>query len=69
MCYYVGDVKEMISVSEHLLADRLLFAVIMDGQNWAGTTLLKPSLKPELDSGQVANIVSWSGKHDSKIKA
>ena len=68
MCYCVEDRKEMSLVVKHLLSDAALFVTIFRGRKWTGTTLVRPGTKPDLEPGEVATIVSWSGNHDESIR-
>jgi hypothetical protein len=54
----------MHAVVEALLGDDAFFAVVTNGDEWIETMLLRPGEEPVLREGQVANIVSWSGRHD-----
>jgi hypothetical protein len=50
--------------------DKVFFAVVTHGDQWAGTTLMRqdvPGDVPPLKFGEAAQIVSWSGKHDRII--
>jgi IS30 family transposase len=72
MCYSVDDETELLSVIQQLLAETALFAVVMRGDEWAGTTLIRrgePRDVPQLGSNEVAHVVSWSGKYDQTIKS
>lgn len=69
MCYPVDNEEEMLSVIKQLLADQAAFVVITEDGEWAGTTLVKPGQEPPLEPGQVAQVVSWSGRHDDTISA
>jgi hypothetical protein len=72
MCYSLDDETEMLDVIQQLLVERALFVVVMRGDEWAGTSLIRrgePADLPHLEAGQVAHIVSWSGKYDRTINA
>ena len=72
MCYSVDSEAEMLSVIQQLLAETALFAVIMRGDEWAGTTLIRrgvPGDVPELGPNEVAHVVSWSGRYDQTIRS
>jgi hypothetical protein len=72
MCYPVNDEAEMLSVIQQLLAETALFAVVMCGDEWTGTTLIRRGESgelPRLGPNQVAHVVSWSGKYDRIINA
>jgi hypothetical protein len=63
----VDDADEMIRVVRALLADDVLFAVIYQGDMWAGTTLVKAGQLPKHDPKQRAVLFSWSGSQDANI--
>ena len=70
MCYSVDDEAEMVDVIRQLLAETVFFVVVMRGDEWAGTSLIRqgePADLPQLEPDQVAHIVSWSGKYDRTI--
>jgi len=72
MCYSVENEREMLSVIQQLLAETAFFAVVMRGDEWAGTTLIRrgvPGDVPQLGSNEVAHVVSWSGRYDQTIKS
>jgi hypothetical protein len=72
MCYSVDDETEMLDVIQKLLAETALFAVVMRGDEWAGTTLIRrgePTDVPQLGPNEVAHIVSWSGDYDQIIES
>ena len=71
MCYSVDDEPEMLSVIEQLLSDTAFFVVVMRGDEWVGTTLIRRGESgdfPQLGPNEMADIVSWSGKYDQTIK-
>lgn len=67
MCYMVDDQREMLDIVRQLIAEQVLFVVTIQGNEWAGTTLIRPGQKPELEGDQVAHIVSWSGAYDKIV--
>jgi|HubBroStandDraft_2_1064218.scaffolds.fasta_scaffold1193146_1 hypothetical protein len=72
MCYSVDDETELVDVIRQLLRDKVSLVVIMRGNEWAGTTLIRqgvPGDIPQLEPGEVAQVVSWSGKYDRIIRA
>ncbi len=72
MCYSVDDETEMLSVVQQLLEETALFAVVMQGDEWAGTTLIRrgePRDVPQLGPNELAHVVSWSGQYDQTIKS
>jgi hypothetical protein len=64
MCYAVESEGEMFSIVSSLLADQVVFLVIMREDDWVETTLARAGEEPELEAGQTAQIVSWTGIHD-----
>ena len=72
MCYSVDNEAELTGVVRQLLKENALFVVVMRGDEWAGTTLVRrgePSDLPQLEPNQVAHVVSWSGRYDRTIAA
>jgi hypothetical protein len=72
MCYSVDNEIEMLDVIRQILAETALFAVVMRGEEWAGTTLIRraePKDIPQLAPNEVAYIVSWSGNYDQTIES
>ena len=62
----------MLDVIEQILAETALFAVVMRGDEWVGTTLMRravPTDVPQLGPNEVAHIVSWSGNYDETIES
>ena len=59
----------MLSVIDQLLSDNACFLVITNGNEWVETTLILRGHMPSLAAGQTAQMISWSGKYDSVIKA
>jgi hypothetical protein len=67
MCYAVGSESEMISFINALLADPVVFIVIMNDDDWVETALARAGEEPELQQGQTAQILSWTGIHDRTL--
>jgi hypothetical protein len=67
MCYCVETDEEMHAVVGALLRDDAFFVVVNSGDEWIETTLLRPGEEPVLAEGQVASLVSWSGRHDRVV--
>jgi len=70
MCYSVDDEIELGDVIRQLLTDNVSLAVVMRGTEWAGSTLVRQGMPgdiPRLERGEVAQVVSWSGKYDRII--
>ena len=66
-CHQVGADREMHAVIDALLADDAFFVVVTFGDAWLETSLLRPGEEPVLAEGQVADFVSWSGRHDKVV--
>jgi hypothetical protein len=66
-CYCVETDREMHAVIDALLADDAFFVVVTNGDEWLETSLLRPGEEPVLSEGQVADVVSWSGRHDKVV--
>jgi hypothetical protein len=64
MCYPLDSEDEMLSVLAQLLRDEALFVVTRRGGEWSGTTLVRNGSRPLVDEGEVADVVSWSGRLD-----
>ena len=64
MCYPVDSRAELRSVLRALLNDRALFVNIFRGEKWEGVTLVRRGQPPVLKRGQVAHVISWSGRYD-----
>lgn len=69
MCYAVESEGEMLDIVRRLLADQLVFVVIMSGDEWVETTLAPPGDAKKLKHGQAARIVSWTGIHDITLES
>jgi hypothetical protein len=67
MWYSADDANEMLSVLAQLFSDQARFVRIENGNGeWVRTTLLGPNASPDLEEGQRATIISWSGQFDSE---
>lgn len=64
MGYPVDDNEEMLLIVRRLLADELLFVRITRDERWTGTTLIPTDGEPPVESGEVAQVLSWTGQHD-----
>jgi hypothetical protein len=72
MCCSVDDETELVDVIRQLLTDKASLVLVMRGDEWAGTTLIRqdvPGDIPQLELDEVAQIVSWSGEYDRIIRA
>ena len=67
MCYAVDDEAELLWVVDQLVADAAVFVSTWRGAEWTGTTLIAPGQEPELEPGEDAHIVSWSGAYDRRV--
>ena len=67
MSYAVDDETEMLAIIRQLQEESALFVVTMQGDEWVGTTLIRPGDQPVVEPNQIAHVVSWSGKHDRII--
>jgi hypothetical protein len=67
MAYAVDDELELVDLVRQLLSEQASFAVILEKEEWKGTTLLRPNESPELGPGQRAQIVSWLGTYDREV--
>jgi hypothetical protein len=71
-CYSVEDETEILDVIDRILAETALFAVVMRGDEWVGTTLIRRAAStdaPQLGPNDVAHIISWSGNYDETIES
>jgi hypothetical protein len=62
--YPIGSDEELLHAIDAFLADAAFFLIVTNGDEWLETTLLPANQEPVLAEGQVANVVSWSGRHD-----
>lgn len=64
---------EASRIIEDLLADRLLVAIMANGEEWLGSGLIEKhaadQLRPVESADCELTIQSWSGRHDRKIPA
>jgi len=70
MFYGVDDEEELVRVVSALLQDRAFFVRIVDDKGeWAGTTLVSQNHDIDLEAGQRASVLSWSGRFDEAYAA
>jgi hypothetical protein len=62
--YPIESDQELLKAVDAFLSDAAFFLIITNGDEWLETTLLPANQEPVLAEGQVANVVSWSGRHD-----
>jgi hypothetical protein len=68
MFYCVDDEAELNTVIDGLLDERVLFVRIVgpDGE-WTGTTLMYRGGHVDLETGEKATALSWSGRFDREL--
>ena len=64
-CYGVDSDEELVRIVRALLSDAALFVVVKSGDAWMSTTLVHAGADPDVDEGQQANRISWTGRWDS----
>ncbi len=70
MSYSVDNQDELITIVDALLDDRALFVRIVDScDQWVATTLVARSQPVDLETGQRATTLSWSGCFDGQHAA
>jgi hypothetical protein len=70
MFYGVEDEAELLGCVHDLLTEQALFVEIVDSKGkWAGTTLVRPGQAVDLEPGQNATVLSWSGRFDAAYVA
>jgi hypothetical protein len=67
MCYSLDGEDEMLAIVGLLLRNEALFVVTRKGDEWTGTTLIRPGQEPDVPAGEVADVVSWSGALDRTV--
>ena len=65
LCYCLDDADGMLSIMRQLMADQVVFKVVMKGTAWLETTLVRPPHKVRAQPGQRVRLVSWSGNFDN----
>jgi hypothetical protein len=70
MFYGVEDEAELLGCVHDLLTEEALFVEIVDSKGkWAGTTFVRPGQAVDLEPGQNAIVLSWSGQFDAAYVA
>ena len=64
MCYPADNEKELVSLIRNLISDRIVFKVVMKGEDWIETTRTTPDEEPHRLPGCFVRLVSWSGRFD-----
>lgn len=64
-CYGIDTDEELIRIVRALLSETALFVVVRDGDAWISTTLVHAGAEPDVDAGQQATKISWTGRWDS----
>jgi hypothetical protein len=67
-CYPLDDDGEMLRTIDQLLNDEALVVVTTRDEQWEDTTLIRRGNDPSPEAGQVARVVSWSGRYDKVVK-
>ena len=67
--YSIDTPRELLTVVEGLLTDNVLFVVLFTKRKWSGTTLVTRGERPAQEAGESARLISWSGKHDRRLRA
>ena len=68
MWYPVDDEPELLTIVDQLLRDELRFARTTDADGaWTGTTLIRRIEDLDLEEGETATVLSWSGAHDQTV--
>lgn len=67
--YSVNDQRELVFVVRQLLSDQALFALTYKDDVWTGTTLVARGARPTIRRGEVAHVLSWSGRSDERLDA
>ena len=67
MCYSVDSRGELASIVRQILTERALFVASYRDDAWTGTTLVRRGAVPKLRRGEVAHVVSWTGRYDETI--
>ena len=68
MWYPVDDEPELLTIVDQLLRDELRFARTTDADGaWTGTTLIRRIEDLNLEEGEAATVLSWSGAHDQTV--
>lgn len=66
--YPVGTLRELVSVVRHIVSERAVFALTYKDDVWTGTTLINRGDQPSVRRGEVAYVVSWSGRCDRRVE-
>ena len=67
MHYSIDDRVELAAIVRSLLNERAVFVATYRGNDWRGTTLMRPGGSPPLRRGERAEVVSWSGRFDATV--
>ena len=68
LLYSVDSRKELAFVVRQLLSERALFVVRYRDGEWTETTLVARGTSPKVVRGEVAHVVSWTGRFDRTIE-
>jgi hypothetical protein len=64
-CYGIDTDEELVRIVRALLSEAAVFVVVRNGDAWISTTLVHAGAEPDVDGGQQATRISWSGRWDS----
>lgn len=65
MFYLAEDENELLEIVDGLLTEKLLFVRIVDSKGeWSGTTLVRRGKRVDLEPGERAFALSWTGRFD-----
>ncbi len=67
--YPVGSQRELVYVVRHVMRDRALFVLTYKDDVWTGTTIVTRGARPVVRRGEVAHVLSWSGRFDERVEA
>ena len=67
MCYPIDNRAELLSIGRQLLNDKVFFVNTYRGEKWTGCTLTRRGVEVQVQRGEVAQVVSWSGKFDAPL--
>jgi len=70
MWYSVDNEEEMLEIVDLLFRDELLFVRTVDADGaWSGTTLVRRVEAVDVQGGETATVMSWSGLRDDVVRA
>ena len=60
---------EALAFIEDILEERVVVGVVMNGDQWVGSSLLEPGEWPEKQPHEMSYLRSWLGTYDEQITA